>query len=107
MAMQELLVFRFVECSWSRYLINYVVNCTVTMVTAVDRLVAPEEVKIEELRKEHAAAIHELYPANDMESVEVFERLIKALPAFGVFSSDELAAWMVQSYYGAMFRYHL
>lgn len=76
------------------------------MVTAVDRLVAPEEVKIEELRKEHAAAIHELYPANDMESVEVFERLIKALPAFGVFSSDELAAWMVQSYYGAMFRYH-
>ncbi|XP_046658919.1 glycine N-acyltransferase-like protein 2 [Homalodisca vitripennis] len=66
-------------------------------------LVPPEEVKIEELRKEHAQAIHELYPANDMEAVEVFERLITALPAFGVFSSGELAAWMVQSYYGAMF----
>uniref|UniRef100_A0A1B6MQD7 N-acetyltransferase domain-containing protein n=1 Tax=Graphocephala atropunctata TaxID=36148 RepID=A0A1B6MQD7_9HEMI len=66
-------------------------------------LAPPEEVKIEELRKEHAQAIHELYPANDMEAVEVFERLITALPAFGVFSSGELAAWMVQSYYGAMF----
>lgn len=69
----------------------------------VYRLVPPEEVKIEELRQEHASAIHELYPANDMEAVEVFERLITALPAFGVFSSGELAAWMVQSYYGAMF----
>lgn len=55
------------------------------------------------LRTEHAATIHELYPANDMEAVEVFERLINALPAYGIFSSGELAAWMVQSYYGAMF----
>ncbi|KAG8240295.1 hypothetical protein J437_LFUL012772 [Ladona fulva] len=62
------------------------------------------EAQLRQLGPEHAAAIHSLYPANDMESVEVFERLIRALPAFGVFSSDgELAAWMVQSYYGAMF----
>lgn len=38
-----------------------------------------------------------------MEAVEVFERLIERLPAYGVFESGELAAWMVQSYYGAMF----
>lgn len=57
-----------------------------------------------QLKPEHAQAIHDLYPANDMESIEVFEKLIKALPAYGVFSSNgELAAWMVQSYYGAMF----
>lgn len=67
------------------------------------RIAPPGDVQIEELRKEHARAIHDLYPANDMEAVEVFERLITALPAFGVFSSGELAAWMVQSYYGAMF----
>lgn len=67
------------------------------------RLEPPGEVQIEELREEHARAIHDLYPANDMEAVEVFERLITALPAYGVFSSGELAAWMVQSYYGAMF----
>lgn len=57
-----------------------------------------------QLKPEHAQAIHDLYPANDMESIEVFEKLIKALPAYGMFSSSgELAAWMVQSYYGAMF----
>nr|XP_024217494.1 uncharacterized protein LOC112210028 [Halyomorpha halys] len=73
----------------------------------------PDEIKLEELqgedcevlelREEHAKAIHDLYPANDMESVKVFERLIRALPAYGVFSGGQLAAWMVQSYYGAMF----
>lgn len=63
-----------------------------------------EEAEMLQLRTEHAQAIHELYPANDMESIEVFEKLITALPAYGVFSSrGELAAWMVQSYYGAMF----
>lgn len=57
-----------------------------------------------QLSKEHAQPIHDLYPANDMESIEVFENLIGKLPSFGVFSaSGELAAWMVQSYYGAMF----
>lgn len=63
-----------------------------------------EEAQMLQLRTEHAQAIHDLYPANDMESIEVFEKLITALPAYGVFSSSgELAAWMVQSYYGAMF----
>ena len=62
-----------------------------------------EDCEVQELREEHAKTIHDLYPANDMESVMVFERLIRALPAYGVFSNGELAAWMVQSYYGAMF----
>lgn len=56
-----------------------------------------------QLKPEHAKAIHDLYPANHMESLEVFEKLINVLPAYGIFSSGELAAWMVQSYYGAMF----
>lgn len=57
-----------------------------------------------QLAPEHAQTIHDLYPANQMECVEVFERLMEKLPSYGVFSaSGELAAWMVQSYYGAMF----
>ncbi|KAJ8896316.1 hypothetical protein PR048_001660 [Dryococelus australis] len=63
----------------------------------------PEEAELMQLKPEHAKAIHDLYPANHMECVEVFEKLISALPAYGIFSNGELAAWMVQSYYGAMF----
>lgn len=63
----------------------------------------PDGAEMLQLKPEHAKAIHDLYPANDMESVEVFEKLINVLPAYGIFSSGELAAWMVQSYYGAMF----
>ncbi|XP_044735282.1 glycine N-acyltransferase [Chrysoperla carnea] len=64
----------------------------------------PPDVELRQLTAENAQTIHDLYPANDMECVEVFEKLIKQLPAYGVFSSSgELAAWMVQSYYGAMF----
>ena len=63
----------------------------------------PDGAEMLQLKPEHAKAIHDLYPANDMECVEVFEKLINALPAYGIFSSGELAAWMVQSYYGAMF----
>ncbi|CAG2056665.1 unnamed protein product, partial [Timema podura] len=62
-----------------------------------------EEAEMKQLKTEHAKTIHDLYPANTMECVEVFEKLISALPAYGVFSDGELAAWMVQSYYGAMF----
>ncbi|KAK9508938.1 hypothetical protein O3M35_006370 [Rhynocoris fuscipes] len=62
-----------------------------------------DECEVRELIAENAKAIHELYPAHDMEAVEVFEKLITRLPAYGVFSSGQLAAWMVQSYYGAMF----
>ncbi|KAF4518969.1 hypothetical protein B566_EDAN007756, partial [Ephemera danica] len=79
------------------------------------------EVELRQLRREHARAIHDLYPANDMEAIEAFEKCIEALPAYGIFVKsspsaleipekidDEVvdhipAAWMVQSYYGAMF----
>lgn len=49
--------------------------------------------------------IHDLYPAGNMESIEVFKKLLDKLPGCGVFSKEEgeLLAWMVQSYYGAMF----
>lgn len=55
------------------------------------------------LRAEHAEGIHELYPANDMECHELFQRLINKLSAAGVFANGSLAAWMIQSYYGALF----
>jgi len=61
------------------------------------------DVEVRPLRTEHAEGIHELYPANDMECHELFLRLIQTLPAAGVFEKGSLAAWMVQSYYGAMF----
>ncbi|XP_076644614.1 uncharacterized protein LOC143354424 [Halictus rubicundus] len=61
------------------------------------------DVEVMPLKAEHAEAIHELYPANDMECHEVFLRLIRSLSAGGVFVKGKLAAWMVQSYYGAMF----
>ena len=38
-----------------------------------------------------------------MECHELFLRLINNLSAAGVFANGSLAAWMVQSYYGAMF----
>lgn len=44
--------------------------------------------------------IHDLYPAGDIESIEVFERLIERLPGCGIFirSTGELVAWMVDIY---------
>ncbi|KAJ3665334.1 hypothetical protein Zmor_000833 [Zophobas morio] len=67
-------------------------------------VVFAEDAEMLQLTPEHAQTIHDLYPANHMECVEIFEKLIKKLPCYGVFSaSGELAAWMVQSYYGAMF----
>lgn len=64
-----------------------------------------DEVVMKLLTVDNVKAIHDLYPAGDIESVEVFEKLIDKLPGFGVFSlpTGELAAWMAQSYYGAMF----
>ncbi|XP_066587256.1 uncharacterized protein [Prorops nasuta] len=64
---------------------------------------AESDVQVLPLKAEHAEGIHELYPANDMECHELFLRLIKSLSAAGVFFKGSLAAWMVQSYYGAMF----
>lgn len=67
-----------------------------------DEMTNPD-VQVLPLKSEHAEGIHELYPANDMECHELFLRLIGKLPAAGVFAKGSLAAWMVQSYYGAMF----
>ncbi|XP_044762514.1 uncharacterized protein LOC123319541 [Coccinella septempunctata] len=63
-----------------------------------------DDAEMLQLSPEHAPTIYELYPANHMECIEVFEKLMEKLPCYGVFSkTGELAAWMVQSYYGAMF----
>ncbi|KAL4719157.1 hypothetical protein ACJJTC_000162 [Scirpophaga incertulas] len=63
----------------------------------------PPDVELVRLQPEHMAAVYDLYPASDIECREVFEKLVAELPAYGVFVEGELAAWMVQSYYGAMF----
>ncbi|XP_033608936.1 uncharacterized protein LOC111868415 isoform X2 [Cryptotermes secundus] len=77
--------------------------CTSPLEDVQPEELPPDGAEMLQLKPEHAKEIHDLYPANDMESVEVFEKLITVLPAYGIFSSGELAAWMVQSYYGAMF----
>lgn len=69
----------------------------------VDKLEPEDGVEIRKLVLEDVPTIHDLYPANDMEAIDVFQILITKLPAYGVFCGGELAAWMVQSYYGAMF----
>ncbi|XP_078039802.1 uncharacterized protein LOC144471541 [Augochlora pura] len=61
------------------------------------------DVEVMPLRAEHAEFIHNLYPANDMECQQIFRLLIKSMTGCGVFVKGDLAAWMVQSYYGAMF----
>lgn len=56
------------------------------------------------LSAQDVKGIHDLYPASEIESIELFEKLAETLPGYGVFTMDgELAAWMIQSYYGAMF----
>ncbi|KAK9872624.1 hypothetical protein WA026_018757 [Henosepilachna vigintioctopunctata] len=63
-----------------------------------------DDAEMLQLSLEQLSTIYELYPANHMECVEVFEKLLDKLPCYGIFSQKgELAAWMVQSYYGAMF----
>lgn len=63
------------------------------------------EATIQPLKIEDIKIIHDLYPASDIESVELFEKLVGKLPGFGIFSrtNNELAAWSLQSYYGGMF----
>ncbi|CAG9134533.1 unnamed protein product [Plutella xylostella] len=63
----------------------------------------PPAVELVRLQPEHMKAVHDLYPASDIECREVFEKLVAELPAYGIFVEGQLAAWMVQSYYGAMF----
>lgn len=74
----------------------------------------PDDVQLEELSEsevqmrpltiENVKAIHDLYPASEIECLEVFEKLVVSMPGYGIFCMEtgELAAWMVQSYYGAM-----
>ncbi|KPJ17146.1 hypothetical protein RR48_14002 [Papilio machaon] len=69
--------------------------------TSADDL--PPDVELVRLQPEHMKAVHDLYPASDIECCEVFEKLVAELPAYGIFVEGQLAAWMVQSYYGAMF----
>lgn len=62
------------------------------------------EASMLQLSIEHAPTIYDLYPAREMECLDIFSRLIDRLPCYGMFTNDgELVAWMVQSYYGAMF----
>ncbi|XP_075152084.1 uncharacterized protein LOC142226095 [Haematobia irritans] len=65
----------------------------------------PEDAEMRPLKVEDCEHIHDLYPANEIECVDVFNVLVRVLPGLGVFRKDtnELAAWMVHSYYGAMF----
>lgn len=62
------------------------------------------EVEMRPLALENVKAIHDLYPASEIECLEVFEKLVTSMPGFGIFcvETGDLAAWMVQSYYGAM-----
>ncbi|XP_026688448.1 uncharacterized protein LOC103522579 [Diaphorina citri] len=64
-----------------------------------------EEIVMKQLTKDNVETIHNLYPANDMEDIDIFKILVNVLPAYGIFDSTtgQLAAWMMQSYYGAMF----
>lgn len=73
-----------------------------------DNLVLDElscDVEMRQLTGDNMKTIHDLYPASEIECIEVFEKLVEILPGIGIFlkSNDELAAWMVHSYYGAMF----
>nr|CAH7722566.1 unnamed protein product [Callosobruchus chinensis] len=62
----------------------------------MEKLVFTDDAVLSQLNPTHAQTIHDLYPANNMECMEVFERLIEKLPCYGVFStSGDLAAWMV------------
>lgn len=64
-----------------------------------------DDAEMRPLTAEDVKAIHDLYPASEIERIEVFEILVQVLPGLGIFRKDtnELAAWMVHSYYGAMF----
>lgn len=68
-----------------------------------------DEVEMRQLASDNVQCIHDLYPAAEVESIEVFEKLIHQLPGCGIFSlkTGELVAWMVQSYYGKRRAYRL
>lgn len=56
----------------------------------------PSNMVMRPLSLDNVKAIHDLYPANEIESFEVFEKLIDKIPGYGIFTVDgDLAAWMV------------
>nr|NP_001260047.1 uncharacterized protein Dmel_CG15628, isoform B [Drosophila melanogaster]NP_608861.2 uncharacterized protein Dmel_CG15628, isoform A [Drosophila melanogaster]AAF50978.3 uncharacterized protein Dmel_CG15628, isoform A [Drosophila melanogaster]AAN71444.1 RE58324p [Drosophila melanogaster]AGB92583.1 uncharacterized protein Dmel_CG15628, isoform B [Drosophila melanogaster] len=65
----------------------------------------PEDAEMRLLNLDNVQGIHDLYPANEIECVQLFDILVRKLPGLGIFRKEtgELAAWMVHSYYGAMF----
>lgn len=83
-------------------------TCDEPLCESADDPTAPplieSEVEMRLLALENVKAIHDLYPASEIECLAVFERLAESLPGFGIFcvETGTLAAWMVQSYYGAM-----
>lgn len=81
----------------------YVCNRLIDDELNLDEL--PTDAEMRPLTVEDVQGIHDLYPANEIECMHVFEILVKVLPGLGIFRKDtnELAAWMVHSYYGAMF----
>ncbi|XP_011552042.3 uncharacterized protein LOC105383649 [Plutella xylostella] len=66
----------------------------------------PPNVELRRLGPEDMRAVYLDYSAPDLECREIFEKLVAELPAYGIFVESQLAAWMVQSYYGAMFAMH-
>uniref|UniRef100_A0A182IVQ0 Uncharacterized protein n=1 Tax=Anopheles atroparvus TaxID=41427 RepID=A0A182IVQ0_ANOAO len=82
----------------------YVHECPAELDLALEPLAA-DEVIMKPLCIDDVKDIHDLYPARDIECLELFEKLVRQLPGFGVFTNldNELAAWSLQSYYGGMF----
>lgn len=82
----------------------YVHECPAELDLALEPLAA-DEVIMKPLCIDDVKDIHDLYPARDIECLELFEKLVHQLPGFGVFTNldNELAAWSLQSYYGGMF----
>ncbi|CAD7082020.1 unnamed protein product [Hermetia illucens] len=64
-----------------------------------------DDVEMRELTTDDVKVIHDLYPANEIECVDLFKILVERLPGVGIYKKDtgEIVAWMVHSYYGAMF----
>ncbi|XP_055594034.1 uncharacterized protein LOC129745146 [Uranotaenia lowii] len=82
----------------------YIHECHAELHQDLEPLPSNEAV-LQHLTLNNVKDIHDLYPAADIESIELFEKLVNRLPGFGVFNKNthELAAWSLQSYYGGMF----
>lgn len=43
---------------------------------------------MKQLTAENVETIHKLYPANELEDIDIFKVLAKVLPAYGIFDSS-------------------